>query len=35
LCRAAARAADRVSCLCFRHDRDTMILSRSAVKRGS
>lgn len=26
LSRAAARATDRVSCLCFRHDRDTMIL---------
>ena len=33
--RATARASNRVSCLCFRHDRETMILSRSAVKPGS
>ncbi len=32
---AAARAPDGMSCLGLRHDRETMILSRSAVKRGS
>ena len=32
---ASARASDRVSCPGLRHDRETMIPSRSAVKRGS